>query len=438
MLLTNLVTAYSQQKQQELKIGDKLPDLLISGIINQQSDKINVKDLYKQGLLIIDFWGTYCVPCIHEMKFLDSLKAKHPGKFNVLMVTPEHSKVIYKFLAAPRNKDVGSSNLILATGDTLLHQLFPHRSVPHNIWIDKNGTIKAITAGNQVNEKNILNFESGGSKLRTKTDNKTFSVLKPFHLGDSVFTYRSIITPRIAGIGGGGTRKSANGATTYSFRYNASILQMYWAAYSRFNAQIRYNLMEVHTNDSLKFFFPTQVSKTLFNARYSDYDDWAQKNTYCYALTLPKPVPDTVFRDYMFNDLERQFSFLKVKIENREIPCTVVAKDKNDALNKSGAIDEAAKVFFEFRTLRIKNARIGDVLDFLYRTFGAKLIPDPYVVRIDPTEDICFDADLNLPVDDANPGIHPDMVIAQLNQLGFHFRKETRPYPILVIHDLDN
>lgn len=430
-----LLTAnvFAQQKTKEIKIGDKIPDLLIQGIINQKNNKVELKELYKDGLLIIDFWGTYCAPCIKEMIFLDSLKAVHPGKFNVLMVTSEDGGVIKKFLSKSINKDVRTSNLILATKDTLLKKLFPHSMIPHNIWIDKNGIVKAITGSAEVKSGNILNFNDGEitRTLRTKKDNVTFDRTKEFHLGDSTFTYRSIITPFINGIGGSGSVLTDKGFRY--FQFNTSITGLYWNAYSHFTPGMRFNLIEVHPMDSLRLFFPEDHQ--LIGTKYRDYEAWEEENTYCYTLTLPYRVADTVLRDYMFNDLERQFN-IKAKIETRNIPCIVVSKVKGDLLKKSVMGSRSKLEIIEEKNgdKHIKNARIDDILNWWYGKNQASVMPDPFVYDVKPSDIGHFDIDFDFSKENIEEGISVEMLYKRLGKYGFRFKKEIRPYPILVLY----
>nr|WP_199080119.1 TlpA disulfide reductase family protein [Pedobacter sp. ASV19] len=428
---------FAQQK--EIKIGDKIPDLVIDHIIGQSSNKIELKDLYKDGLLIIDFWATWCVPCVHEMKFLDSLRSKNLTKFKVLMVGYEDQAVIQKFL--DKNTDIKTSSLTMATNDTLLSKLFPHKGIPHNIWIDRNGIVKAITSGSQITSENVLGFEDLNvmKGLRTKKDILNFDVFKEFHLGDTSYTYRSIITPHIDGLGGGVVGGDYPMSRTY-FTYNALIVNMYWDAYSNVAAEMRDNMIEVHTNDSLKLFSPSgKLKHLLTGSKYKDYDSWIDSNTFCYALTLPSKVPNAVFRDYMFNDLERQFN-IKAKIENRKIRCSVVTKTKETTLNPS--LKEGDHIRPEIRFIRgyklaIKNAKIDDVVDWWFKTNKSSQVQDPFVIDVQGRENVYFDAELDFSpeANDDNPGITDEMFWQQLNKLGFRCRKEVRSYPILVLYD---
>lgn len=437
LLLLAAFNLFSQQKITELKIGDKLPDLVINGIINRATDKVSLQDLYKDGLLIIDFWDTSCIPCIYEMKFLDSLKAKNPGKFNVLMVTQQSDAVIHKFLNRTSNNDIGSKNLWLATKDSLLNKMFIHKGIPHNIWIDKDGIVKTITSGAEVTTENVLGFneKKNLNTFDVKVDNLTFDPLKEFHLGDTSFTYRSIITPYIPGIGGG----IASGGIKPKryFAWNSTMINLFWDAYSEFQGEIRYNLIEVNTSDSLKFFPPVVKRRHLLKgSKYKNITEWEKENTFCYALTLPKGVDNTVWRNYMFNDLNRQFN-VEAKAKIKKTTCMIATKTKGKPLDRSTI---KANMLPEFNwiagsKMSIKNAKIKDILMWWFDLNRSHIEPYPYLVDLKKSEDFYFDVVLDFYSPDSEAGLSAKVFYEQLGQYGFRFKKQIRPYPILVLTD---
>lgn len=432
-------TTFGQEKPIGLQIGDKLPEMLISGVINRSSNSIQLKDLYKDGLLIIDFWATWCSPCISEMKFLDSLKNLHPNRFNVLMVTYEDKALVQNFLSKPINGDIKTSNLVLATDDKVLHKMFPHRVVPHNIWVDKNGIVKAITSQNEITSKNILGFSDSThlSKLKPKRENLNFDPMEPFHLGDSIFTYRSIITPYIPGIGSGLYGGGVN--PRIYFCWNASIADHFWNAYSNCNGSRRASMIEIHVTDSLRILTPVGDDKHLIRgSKYKGIEAWQKENAFSYALTLPKGVNDTILREYMFNDLSRQFN-IRPSVERRNILCTIVNKVKSIPFKISQSNGDALPdiKFIDKNKLSIKNANIHDLIDWWFRTNVPKWEPDPFVVEIGTGQNARFDLELDFSTetDKTGSGITPEMFYRQLNKYGLLFKKEIRSYPILVLYD---
>ncbi|MGB4400563.1 MAG: TlpA disulfide reductase family protein, partial [Daejeonella sp.] len=69
-----------------LKIGDKVPDVTINNISNYKSTSAKLSD-FKGKLLILDFWATWCAPCIAMIPKMDSLEKAFEGKVAFLSVT---------------------------------------------------------------------------------------------------------------------------------------------------------------------------------------------------------------------------------------------------------------------------------------------------------------------------------------------------------------
>ncbi|RZK42692.1 MAG: TlpA family protein disulfide reductase [Pedobacter sp.] len=437
------VTSYAQQK--EVVIGNKLPETLIQVQYGSEKKTINLKDLYKDKLLIIDFWATWCVPCLKEMKFLDSLRFKHPEELNVLMVTRESNSIISEFFSQARNRDITSKNLMISVSDTVLHKLFPHRGIPHNVWIDKTGTVRAITSQTAVTIKNILGFQHGEkpSGMRMKKEVAFDPAAERFSAGDTSFTYRSIITRKIPGIYSGGSFTVPEGeGTKRHFIWNGFLLRAFWNAYSEFNPHLRLNLIEIHTRDSLKFIPPSrEYARLLKGSKYADYDAWKDDHAVFYDLNLRKGVPNSKFRDFMFNDLEREFN-VEAKIEKRPVKCVVITKkgkirnaEQGNPLERT---EISRKIGFK---ISIRNATIADFAHFMFRDFPktSDVVPNPLVIENITDSTTRFNAELDFTndVDPINQMITPEMVYNKLKKFGYRFKEEMRQYPILVLYDRD-
>jgi thiol-disulfide isomerase/thioredoxin len=440
-----VATCLSSFAQQEVKIGDQLPDALIEITVGKEKKAVNLKDLYKDKLLIIDFWATWCIPCLKEMSFLDSLKGKHPENFNVLMVTRESNSVISEFFNQARNRDITSRNLMISVSDTILHKLFPHRGIPHNVWIDKKGIVRGITTKTAVTTKNILGFKHGENQkgLRMKKEVTFDPLAETFSAGDTSFSYRSIITRKIPGIYSAGSRTVPDKyGTKRHFIWNGFLLRAFWNAYSEFNPHLRLHLIEIHTKDSLKFIPPTKsYAHLLKGSKYLDYDSWKDDHALYYDLNLRKGVPNTKFREYMFNDLEREFN-VEAKIEKRPVKCVVITKKGSIRNVEKGNPLERTEISrkIEFK-ISIRNATIADFADFMFRVFPktSDVVPDPLIIENIADSNMRFNAELDFSndIDPVKQMITPEMVYKKLSQFGYIFKTEVRQYPKLVLHDRD-
>ena len=105
--------------------------------LDKKDKKINLKS-FQNSLVIINFWATWCAPCIEEMPSLDRLQ-KNPA-FNNLEVIPinigrdgiEKSNNFYKKLKIKNLK-------IYFDEDIELANKFLLRGLPTTIFINKKG-----------------------------------------------------------------------------------------------------------------------------------------------------------------------------------------------------------------------------------------------------------------------------------------------------------
>lgn len=141
-----------------VKIGEKVPNLFIPQIIRYPKKTAHVSD-FKGKALILDFWFTNCAGCLAAMPHLDSLQREYHKDLQVLMVTFQSSKLIQDLFRKERFKKI---QLPSVTSDTKnLRGLFPHLAEPHQVWIDKNGIVKAITDGQSTSRENVQKLIKG-------------------------------------------------------------------------------------------------------------------------------------------------------------------------------------------------------------------------------------------------------------------------------------
>ena len=132
------------------------------GKVEFYNSKKNKKSLdnYKQNLIIINFWATWCAPCKEEMPHLDKLVSKN--KFKEIKVIPiniadeklEKSKEFFK--------ELNIKNLEIFYGSSLdLAKKFKLRGIPTTIFIDKEGYEFARVIGFiDFENKSFLNWLS--------------------------------------------------------------------------------------------------------------------------------------------------------------------------------------------------------------------------------------------------------------------------------------
>ena len=78
-------------------IGNPAPQFELSDI-SSSSDKIKLSD-YKGKLLLINFWASWCGPCLAELPTLNKIQQKYQNSnFTVLGIAVEDKPFVEKFL----------------------------------------------------------------------------------------------------------------------------------------------------------------------------------------------------------------------------------------------------------------------------------------------------------------------------------------------------
>lgn len=132
------------------EIGKPAPDYTFSHILNSKESQLSLSDL-KGKPVILEFWATWCGPCIPAMKKLDSLHNQFGDQIEIITISSENQKRLEKFI------DSSKTSLRIAS-DTAHIRTFRYQIIPHSILIDKNGIVRAITSPENINKKVIENL----------------------------------------------------------------------------------------------------------------------------------------------------------------------------------------------------------------------------------------------------------------------------------------
>lgn len=145
-----------QPATQRLSIGSHAPDF--EGV-NTNGEKIRLAD-YRGKVVVINFWASWCGPCVNEMPLINGVFQDHPDDVAVLFVNAGESKgTIMEFLAAHQFE---FPVLIDATGK--IAGAYSVTGLPVTYILDKNGVISQAIIGEIQNKQQLDNSikEAGG------------------------------------------------------------------------------------------------------------------------------------------------------------------------------------------------------------------------------------------------------------------------------------
>ena len=433
LIATNCL--YAQNHITPLKIGDKIPDVVLTKLLNH-ANPVNLSSLHQLDLLIINFWATWCVPCVRELPELDSLAAAYPGNLKVLSVAYEKEQIVSSFLN--KHPEIPTAHLLITTDDKILVEYFKHRVIPHNIWIDKNGIIKNITGEEEINVKNVEAFFKNGLSAHDKIDRIDFDLYKTFHLKDSDFIYRSLLTGFTEGINGGFTSQTIWKHPTERwlirfFAFNVSRQQLLWMVLNKLNSSTDYyHTLNIETPDSTRFFWPEQIPVSFKNSKYKTRLDWQKENSYCYELTLPQAVKDSDFFVLMLNDLQRVFQ-IDVSIKKKLMPVCILTS--NNPHQFSTPLNDSSFIDLNAERLLVHNVSILHLYNFL----NENLKPDLNTKPVDPP--FIDQSGINHPVDLQIDFINKRPAYTEIKEMikkkyGINYETKEHEYPVTIVKDL--
>ena len=209
-----------------LKIGDRLPDALWHlplQVINHPDGKETVTlDEYRGKLILLDFWNSACVPCIKAFPKLSDLQREFSGRLHIILSNRQTLPQLERLIQRQTLPD----NLPCLVDQQTLHAHFPHRVVPHYVWIGQDGEVLATTSGDEINSENIKNMLTGHSAVPFKEDILTAPpyFLRPVSAQQTIVSYQLLQMGHYPGLPskvvyhGPGTKSDGISVTNYRLR----------------------------------------------------------------------------------------------------------------------------------------------------------------------------------------------------------------------------
>jgi len=104
-------------------------------------------DDYKGKFLLINFWATWCAPCVVELPTLDRLNEKFKDKpFEVIAISVDMNATPEKLNSFLKKRMIGDFAAYMDT-DRALQRSVPMRGLPVTFFVDPNGNILHIYEG---------------------------------------------------------------------------------------------------------------------------------------------------------------------------------------------------------------------------------------------------------------------------------------------------
>jgi thiol-disulfide isomerase/thioredoxin len=124
-----------------------IPELDLSVISNVQTGEIHQEKLsYSNGKIrILDFWATWCGPCIAKMGDLQKLKNEFPKDLEIISISDETLEKMLPFIQK-RNLPFR----FVVDKESIISNKFEIGALPFTILLDKKGNVKKINGSGEI------------------------------------------------------------------------------------------------------------------------------------------------------------------------------------------------------------------------------------------------------------------------------------------------
>lgn len=291
LIIALLIACKADAQNYALKVSDKFPALVIGPIINAPVTQLNLSKYPSNKLFIINFWGTWCSPCIPEMDSLAKLQAKFNDQIQIIGLSDDPIDKLKKYLVKKPSKI-----WLVSDSTSSLYQMLNLANVGQCLVINSKHEIVALLRSESVNAKIIRQLIKGEkvksngetkSQLNT-TDKDAFGVDS---LLESNFTIRGYMKDQRSM-----SRRYANGI--YGGRrvsyFNTNLVMIYKQAYDIISEK-----------------------QVIYEGSAKKYADYKNKDLlYCFDLLVPPAQKDSL-HIIMQQKLQAEMP-VKARIEMRD------------------------------------------------------------------------------------------------------------------------
>lgn len=370
-----------------IAIGQKVPDVVIQNLHNYKSKTAKLSD-FAGKLLIIDFWATWCKPCLMARSKMEGLQQQFDGKLQFLAVTYQDEKEVIPFM---KKFNKGRKMLIPEVmSDQLLHDLFPHTYMPHYVWIDQEGIVRAITGDEEVTAINVQKLLGSkvGVVLKEKNDLTADGKLPTEHIVNADEEHKNNI---LYASWFSRLRKDLI-PVEKKYKEHDKVVK-----YSGINLPIEWFARYAYSKDTLylgknRILLEVKDSTKLFKDNTVDYSKWSEDNAYCYEIYVAEKSPLDL-RAQMKVELNAMFPQYKFSLEKRRVKCLVLVQTSDQEKFKTKGGTYSAKV--TPMECKVTNGSIHELLSRL-KVIYLHGNPHPIINEIKYDKNVDLDLECNM------------------------------------------
>lgn len=117
-------------------------------LLNLQSQTVQMSDL-RDKIVVLNFWATWCAPCVKEMVYFQEVQNLYPDKVLILAINQEESpEIVNQFI-----QDMGFSMQVLLDQKGEVTKLYKVLALPNTFFIDGQGIVRYHHLGSLSREQ---------------------------------------------------------------------------------------------------------------------------------------------------------------------------------------------------------------------------------------------------------------------------------------------
>ena len=144
-------------KPRRVEAGETAPALSVEAVVQGGSPADLTPEALRGQAVVVEFWSTWCVPCIGALPHWNELVAAFAGQpLRFVSITSEPEEKVRPFLA---KRPI--AGVVALDTDKSVFTAYGVRGIPHTVLIDPQGTVRAVTRPDDVDAAALSDLLAG-------------------------------------------------------------------------------------------------------------------------------------------------------------------------------------------------------------------------------------------------------------------------------------
>ena len=394
-ILTNSVFAQTFMAQTNPPmLGKVCPDFSMSVIGANGVEKPLALSELRGKVVILEFWATYCAPCIPYIKHFEKLQFQFGDAIKVIEISEENRDKVDAFVQKRGYKNVSFA----MDWGRKLSDMFYHHFIPHTVVIDQDGVVLAFTSPDEIDQEvigKLINREPVTFTMKHEYQEASYN--------SSSNVLQNYDQPIIV-------NKPKN--QTYKIEFS-NYKEGYATEFVK-ESSSEYKFVNCPLSLIYQILYDQKTSRVILDVNEPAKYSFENQNSYCLDLSVPDFIGKSV-QDVALQQLEGLFPLKsKIEVRNRK----VFALLKSDLQGAMNSIDSAGIIQ--------KGLTIKDLMNYIES--NSQLVNNlPVVNESGLPDNTILDLDWFQN--------YPDAVENKLRTLGLHGEVKMRDITCLVLYE---